>query len=585
MFGALRLWWPLILLAALPLMLIGCGGSADPNAATQFRPVDDDEQVAGKGDEEATSSSAKPPLAPDQIPTNPRPSQSEAAKNTTSPKTSGAGKSTKTPGKKSAAEPVDQDPGNDPALAGPTGAKVKRMRKLLGSLGGQIEGETQQAKIEHLLGLMQQAATTADEIIADSKAPPAAKDESLAVKYQIALMMTEGGLDKDAREMLSQAATDLTGAENVQLASLGRVQLFELHMEDVIKSQPADAADVLTALDTLLEAGVDVNLVVQRVLPLVSQLERIGYPKDGVAAIAKIGAHYADSKDPNEAMIGKQLQISGFLGALRSGEGDVAELGDKVVATAKDLVESTNNDPGAINLINQLANNQSGEYPEVSTRLYDLLEEKFAENKDPKIADKAKELVANGRKRLSLVGAPLSVTGEVVGGDPLDWSKYEGKVVLVHFWSVDNQPSLQDLADKVRLHRKYSRRGLNIIGVNLDMKVGDVEGFLDAQPQPLSWPTVTGENPSQRGFKHPAAQACAVTADSLPFTVLVGKDGKIAAAGLQGRTLDEAIVKVLAPADEQPPQDADDKPKDEKTEPEADAESKDAQGKPEEETK
>ena len=594
MFGAMRLLWPLFLflVAALPLVFIGCGSTADPNANTQFRPIDDEEPAAGRenaaGKEKASKASgtAKPPIAGDQIPAEPRPVEGATAKKTGSPKPSGTGKSTANSGNKSpdrAQEATEKASSGDPAVAGPTGTKVRRMRKLLEAMGGKLEGETQQAKMQYLLGLMQQAVVSADGIIADAKAPSEARDEALAMKYQVALMMTQGGLDKDAREMLTQAATDLVTAKNVQLASLGRVQLFELHVEEVLKSQPADAAEVLTALDTLLEADVDVGIMVQRVIPLVSQLERIGYRKDGVAAIAKIGAHYADSKDSDEALIGKQLQISGFIGALRGGDGDAAELGDKIVDTAKELVEATNKDPGAIKLIHQLATDQAGEFPKISTRLYDLIEEEFGENSDAKIADQAKEIVASGRQRLDLVGKPLTVAGQVVGGEPFDWSEYQGKAVLVHFWSVRNQASLQDISEKIRLHRKYARRGLNIIGVNADLDVGEVENFLNAQPQPLSWPIVTGENPSQRGFKHPTAQACGVIAEALPFTVLIGMDGKIAAAGLQGRSLDEAIVKVLAAKDDEPQEKSDDKPQQDKSEPDADTEN--SESKSEEESK
>jgi hypothetical protein len=306
-----------------------------------------------------------------------------------------------------------------------------------------------------------------------------------------------------------------------------------------------------------------------------------------VAAIAKIGDHYAASKEPDEALFGKQVQLSGLVSKLRSGEGDAEKLSEEVLAAAKDIVETTKALPGAMTVFNQHAQALQGDFPKLSAGLYDLIEEQYGENSDEKVAAKAKELVTSGRKRLGLVGKPLEVTGVLVGGDPFDWSEYQGKVVLVHFWALLNQANLQDISDKDRIHRKYTRRGLKMVGVNLDLDSSKVKEMFDVQP--LSWPTVTGANLSQRGFKHPTAQACGIIAEALPFTVLIGKDGKIAGAGLQGPALDEAIVKLLAAKEgDQPDENAADKPTDDKPaedKPTDDKPEPDSEKKPDEESK
>lgn len=551
MVGAVKKLWPLAFLAALPLLLAGCGG-VDPNAATQFRPVDDEEPAAVKAGASKSGGEARLPAAVDELPAEPRTASTKA---TGAPKSNGAtkpavGSTAKGASGRPPAATEDKAASNDPALAGPTAAKVRRMRTLLRSLGGNLEGETQEAKMQYLMDLLQQTMTTAGEVMAEEKAPPEARDEALLARFQVASMMMQAGPEGEAKEILAQASADLSKAHDTRYATLGRVQLFKLHVVEVLKLQPADANDVLTALDTLLEEGGSVDVITSEVMPLVSQLEQFGYAKEGVAAIAKIGDHFANSKDKHEALIGKQLQVSGLVGKLRSGQGDAAEVGEQLVAKAREIIEASAADRGGINLLFQLAYNQEGDHPEVAGKLYDLIEEKYAENEDAKVADKAKELAASGRQRMSLVGKPLEVTGVLVDGDPFDWSKYQGKVVLVHFWALSSEPSLQDISNKDRLHRKYARRGLNIIGVNLDLNVGKVQELFEGQQ--LAWPTVTGENPSQRGFKHPAAQACGVIAEALPFTVLIGSDGKIAAAGLQGPPLDEAIVKLLAANDKQP---------------------------------
>lgn len=559
MFGVSRRLWPLILVSAAPLLWVGCGGSVDPNTNTQFRPVDDEEMGSGKTSDPnpgvEIAAQAKSNVLPPQAADEPR-----FSKGITSRGTSDQGNATKAASKETSSnkpsssaskgttgrKPADTEvgSGDDPALAGPSGSKIRRLRKLLQSLGGKLEGDTQEARMQYLMSVLQQTMMTADEIVADERVPAEARDEALFARFQVASMMLQVGPEEESKEVLTQVATDLSNADNKRFATLGRVQLFKLHVLDVLKLQPADASEVLTALDTLLAAGGDIDVITSEIMPLVRQLEQFGYAKDSVAAIAKIGDHYAASMDQSEAIIGKQLQASALVGQLRNGEGDVEKIGEQLVAKVQDVVEASKGDKGGVNFLYQLAFNQEGDFPQVAGKLYDLLEEKYADNSDETVANKVKELLTSARQRMGLVGNPLQVTGILVGGDPFDWSEYQGKVVLVHFWALSSQASLQDISDKDRLHRKYARRGLKLVGVNLDVKIADVERLFEAQE--LSWPTVTGENPAQRGFKHPTAQACGVTAEALPYSVLIGKDGKVAAAGLQGPPLDEAIVKLLA---------------------------------------
>lgn len=575
MIGASKTLWPSVILAALPLMLIGCGGQADPNAATQFRPVDDEEPVKTDSDPVAARPAADPAV---ELGGKPPAGEKPAAKKPAADTPAAKGTSPRPPATK------DTKPSNDPALAGSTRDKVRLLRSLLASLGGELKGNTQQEKIQYLMEQLQQGLATAEEILADEKAPAAAREEALLGRFQVASMMLQFGMNQEAKELLSQAAADLAKSENPQYATLGRVQLFKIHVMDVLQLQPADAKEVLTALDTLLEEGGDVDVITSEVVPLIMQLEQFGYAKDGVAAIAKVGDHFAASEDEKESMIGMQLQVSALVGKLRSGEGDAAEVGDEVVAKAKEIVESSKADPGSINLLYQLARGNEGDAPELAGKLYDLIEEKYSEYSDAKVADKAKELVANGRVRLELVGKPLAITGMLVGGEAFDWSEYQGKVTLVHFWMLSSEASLKDLSNVDRLHRKYRARGLKIVGVNLDAEVEKVEELFEAQKLP--WPTVTGEDESQRGFNHPAAKACGVTAESLPFNVLIGKDGKVVAAGLQGPLLDETIVKLLRADDEEPkdkgeaPKDkGEDKPEEPASDPQPDGEKPDDESK------
>jgi thiol-disulfide isomerase/thioredoxin len=562
MAGASKLMWPLALLAALPLLLSGCGSNSDPNAATQFRPVDDDEPPA---------KTVRPKLPDEESihAVSPERAQSKKPGPTSSPANSvGKGETSR------ASEPEETEPSDDPALTGPAGAKVRLVRSVLHPLLQSLQSQppaSEKAK-QKVLQQLQEVMVATEEILADEKASLESRDEALLARLQVVSVMLQIGLEKeqDAKDMLRQAATDLAqDADSSRYKTLGRVQLFQIHVMEVLQLQPADAGEVLTALDTLLEAGGDVDVIRQQVIPLVMQLERFGYAKEGVAGLGKIGDHFAGSKDPQESLLGKRMQVSALFGKLRGGEGDTEKVGDEIVAKCKEILADTNAEPNGMALLHQLAHAQAGETPILATNLYNLIEETYAEHGEAKVADKAKELVANGRKRMSLVGKPLSVMGVLVGGKAFDWNDYQGKVVLLHFWTLTNEPSLQDLSNIDRLHRKYRGRDLRIVGVNLDKDEKKVEELFETQQLP--WATVTGEQASQRGFQHPTAKACGVIAEALPFSVLIGKDGKVVATGLQGPVLDEAIVKLLTAENDEPKEKTDDKPKESDSETEPDA--------------
>ncbi len=55
-----------------------------------------------------------------------------------------------------------------------------------------------------------------------------------------------------------------------------------------------------------------------------------------------------------------------------------------------------------------------------------------------------------------------------VAGKSVNFSQYDGKVVLVDFWATWCPPCRRSIPDLSELHGKYSDRGFEVVGISLD---------------------------------------------------------------------------------------------------------------------
>ncbi len=122
-------------------------------------------------------------------------------------------------------------------------------------------------------------------------------------------------------------------------------------------------------------------------------------------------------------------------------------------------------------------------------------------------------------------------------GKPISLSSLRGNVVLVDFWASWCKPCRMEMPNVKQVYNKYHSKGFEIIGVSLDREKSAWEGAI-AQDQ-LPWKHV-----SDLGFwNNAAAQQYGV--NSIPYTVLVDKDGKVIAKGLRGPELEAKLAEVL----------------------------------------
>ena len=119
-------------------------------------------------------------------------------------------------------------------------------------------------------------------------------------------------------------------------------------------------------------------------------------------------------------------------------------------------------------------------------------------------------------------------------------AEWDGKVLAINFWATWCPPCRKEIPELVDLQRKYADRGLQFVGVALEQP-DPVRRFVTEHH--VDYPVLVGEMEVIR-----VVEAYGNRVGALPYTVLVGRDGRIAfvhAGPLSTKQAEAALIPLL----------------------------------------
>jgi thiol-disulfide isomerase/thioredoxin len=524
---------PLFLIASIAVVA-GCGTKNQPAAAEtpKFRPADDSElagdtAAAGAPVGDFAGANAGNPLRGQNTATPPGPAANGQA---------AANRATGTSSSAAA--------GND---------LMSLLQQLDNMAQQQPRGNTQQAQLEDFIRIHTQRLALAKKALTLNPEPEMRR-RIITAMYEIHQQFVANRVQNSMPQLI-EFAKGLTADADPEVARIGRQALFSASLARIMAQPLESGKEITEEAKKLLDAekGSLSESTLQVIVQTAMILNQAGFAKDAaetfemLAAVLTVDPKLADQAQPC-IVLAKYLK-GDFETLIDSVFRDQPGAEAKIEAAVTQLISEAPAIPELLERLESVAHNleATGHY-QAAQNTYEKIAMAFANVSNAELTAEATKLATKGKLRMGLIGQPLAVEGVLPDGSPFDWSPYAGKVVLVDFWATWCGPCLEELPNIKQNFEQFHAKGFDVVGVNLDVAIGNLKQFLTIQGQELPWTMVTSQavidGKADRDWTQiPMAARCGVR--SIPFVVLIGKDGKVDSIHVRGPKLRSRLTQLL----------------------------------------
>lgn len=334
----------------------------------------------------------------------------------------------------------------------------------------------------------------------------------------------------------------LTAGDSEKFARIARVSGFWFEVDKLSYAQTEDSSDLMAAIKTLLAdetAGETEFLAAQDATRV---LNNRGYADQATAALKLVGNRFLKHEklgDEAKDLLEKTEFREKVIAAMGGGRAEVRELFVSIRDLLKDksklTVETLDNTLNAAQVLEF-----NGHFDEAG-RVFAAIKKAYTAAGDKKLTQQAAMSVDFAEKRLGMVGKEVRIEGAYADGTDFNWGKFQGKVVLVDFWSTTSSPWIASLPSLKTAYDRFHRDGFEVVGINVDQDRQAAYEYM--QGARLPWPTIMDEVSSGLDG-NPNAIRYGIRA--VPFVMLIGRDGKVTDIHVRGPQLTARIKELLA---------------------------------------
>ena len=373
---------------------------------------------------------------------------------------------------------------------------------------------------------------------------PSIRMEAIKVKISHLTRQIELG-DPDARQQYEQFASSLIEEKDPDATRLGKMALISLKAGRIASGESQELETLLTDLQELFQSEGKTKQTFEASGEIIRSLSRQGCVTEALDVGEMVAEQFASVEDAElkaaAVRVVLQAKLMAFQENVRAVLNGNGERRDGLIEITKMLLENRDLGVSEFQLMMPAMLNLEavGEF-ETARQMLMLVRDAYQDHSNPQLVETTENMVQAYELRIGMLGQPMELEGVTVDGETFDWSSYQGKVVLVDFWATWCGPCLEEIPNIKLAYEQYREHGFEVVGVNMDDEsIGSkLPSFLKRHQIP--WRNVLG--------KHPGTNPNAVRygVESLPFLVLVDRDGTVAAIHLRGPEIHTKVKELLA---------------------------------------